>query len=177
MFKTVSNQTPVGSSDTPGSIEFPPGMLGATRVPAFLLRAGLPMGPLALLVTTGRHTGADHTVPVVVLRTSDATWLVSPFGETAWVRNVRRDPRARLRRGRVVRTVTLHELPVADRADILRRYRRRFGAVPFVRAAFDASASDPVEAFAVEAARRPVFRIETEAPRRGRETEIGTTDA
>lgn len=177
MFKAPSDPPSSRSADLPAAIEFPPGMLGATRVPAFLLRRGLPMGPLALLVTTGRRTGADHTVPVVVLRTPDATWLVSPFGDTAWVRNVRRDARARLRRGRVSRTVTLHELPVGERAEILRRYRRRFGAIPFVRAAFEASGSDAVAAFAAEADRHPVFRIEAEAPRRGRKTETASTDA
>jgi deazaflavin-dependent oxidoreductase (nitroreductase family) len=120
---------------------------------------GMPMGPLALIETPGRHSGRRHRVPVVVLQVDGTRWLVSPFGDTAWVRNVRAGGEVRLGRGRRLRNVELTEVPVGDRAPLLRRFRRRFGAIPFVRAAFDASGHDGVDAFAAEADRHPVFRI------------------
>jgi len=85
--------------------------------------------------------------------------LVSPFGETAWVRNVRSGTEVRLGRGRRLRPIELTELRVADRAPALQLYRRRFALIPFVRAAFDASGRDDIEVFAAEADRHPIFRI------------------
>jgi hypothetical protein len=84
---------------------------------------------------------------------------VSPFGETAWVRNVRAGGQVRLGRGRRLRSIELTELAVAERAPALQLFRRRFGVIPFVRAAFEASNSDGVDVFAAEADRHPVFRI------------------
>lgn len=139
---------------------FPTGMLTVGRIPAALLRWGVPMGPLRLLTTTGRSTGREHQLPVVVLRHDGADWLVSPFGDVAWVKNVRANDHARLGRGRRWADVTLAELDPSDTAVLLRTYRRRFGAIPFVRAAFDATGKDPVETFAAEADRHPVFAIE-----------------
>jgi hypothetical protein len=58
-----------------------------------------------------------------------------------------------------LRPIVLHEVVDQRRPMVLQRYRRAFGVVPFVRAAFDAHVSDPV-GFAREADRHPVFRIE-----------------
>ncbi|MGH1506333.1 MAG: nitroreductase family deazaflavin-dependent oxidoreductase [Acidimicrobiales bacterium] len=134
-------------------------MLTLTKVPFRLLSVGIPMGPLVLLETTGRRSGRPRRTPVVVLRLGGVRWLVSPFGETAWVHNVRAGGEVRLGRGRRLEPVELTELDVVDRAPILREFRRRFGVVPFVRAAFEASGRDGVAAFAAEAEQHPVFRI------------------
>lgn len=139
-------------------------MLAVTRVPFTLLRLGLPMPPLAMLETTGRRSGRTHRVPVAVLRSGDEQWLVSPFGETAWVQNLRAGTPARLRRGRRSIGITVVELTADERAVHLRRFRRRFGVIPFVRAAFEATGRDPESAFAAEADRHPVFRV-LSAPR------------
>jgi deazaflavin-dependent oxidoreductase (nitroreductase family) len=112
-----------------------------------------------LLETQGRRTGHLQRVPVVLLRTGGERLLVSPFGETAWVRNVRAGGEVRLGRGRRLRSIELTELEVAERSPVLRLFRRRFGMIPFVRAAFDASSRDAVDVFAAEADRHPVFRI------------------
>ena len=143
----------------PAAPRFPTGLLTLTRIPFRLLSAGIPMGPLALLETTGRRTGRVHRVPVVLLRSGADRWLVSPFGETAWVHNVRAGGEAQIGRGRRLRPIELSELAVGERAPVLRRFRRRFGVIPFVRAAFDASGRDDVDTFAAEAERHPVFRI------------------
>lgn len=135
-------------------------MLTAGRLVEWSLSRGVPMGPLRTLHTRGRTTGRDHVVPVAVLRTDGQEWLVSPFGDVAWVRNVRADGRVALGRGRSRQPVVLSEVTDDRVPGLLRAYRRRFSAVPFVRAAFDATARDGVDVFAREAARHPVFRVD-----------------
>jgi deazaflavin-dependent oxidoreductase (nitroreductase family) len=142
-----------------GSPRLPIGVVAFSRIPSRLLSLGVPMGPLMLIETRGRRTGHPHRVPVVLLRADGERMLVSPFGETAWVRNVRAGGDVRLGRGRRLRSIELTELPVAERAPMLRLFRRRFGMIPFVRAAFEASSRDGVDVFAAEADRHPVFRI------------------
>lgn len=134
-------------------------MLAAGRVILWALARGMPMGPLRLLHTVGRSSGQDWVVPVAVLRTSDAEWLVSPFGAAAWVLNVRANGKAALGRGGHLVPVELTEVHDDRVPTLLRSYRRRFAAVPFVRAAFDATGRDDLEAFALEASRHPVFRL------------------
>lgn len=138
---------------------FPRGMLTAGRIVHRLLSLGLPMGPLHLLRTRGRHTGTYHEVPIALMRTGSEQWLVSPFGTVAWVHNVHANGEAYLRRGGDVRRVHLEAVDDARMPELLRAYRRRFAAVPFVRAAFEATSRDPIEAFIKEAHHHPVFRI------------------
>lgn len=138
---------------------FPPGMLTAGRVIQWALARGMPMGPLGLLHTRGRSTGQDRAIPVAVLRTSGHEWLVSPFGATAWVLNVRANGEAALGRGDRREPIALAEVHDDRVPAVLRSYRRRFAAVPFVRAAFDATGRDDLDAFAREAARHPVFHL------------------
>lgn len=142
------------------SRELPPGMLAVTQIPARLLALGLPMGPLALLETVGRRSGQPRTTPVVVLAHRGERWLVSPFGETDWVRNVRTAPTARLGRGRRLGEVTLTSAPAELVPELLRTYRSRYRVIPFVRAAFRQQPGDSVEAYAEDAPSHPVFRIE-----------------
>lgn len=132
---------------------FPRGMQSAGRLVARLLARGVPLGPLSLLETRGRRSGVPHPIPVAVLHAAGQQWLVSPFGEVDWVRNARVDGHATLARGRRGRSVRLVELADDRRADLVRRYRRRFALVPFVRAAFAPDRGGP----AVDD--RPVFEV------------------
>lgn len=139
---------------------FPVGMLAAGRVVHRLLSLGLPLGPLQLLQTRGRRTGQLREVPVAVLRTGTQQWLVSPFGSVAWVTNVRANGDAHLRRGSRIQDIRLVEVHDDTVPALLRTYRRRFAAVPFVRAAFDATGRSPLDAFRSEVHRHPVFLVE-----------------
>lgn len=134
-------------------------MLTAGRAVRWALARGMPMGPLWLLHTRGRSTGRDRAIPVAVLRTRGHEWLVSPFGATAWVLNVRANGKAALGRGGHLEPIELAEVHDDRVPVVLRSYRRRFAAVPFVRAAFDATGRDDLDAFAREAAHHPVFRL------------------
>ncbi|MGY3202369.1 nitroreductase/quinone reductase family protein [Streptomyces sp. TE5632] len=68
-----------------------------------------------LLETTGRVSGLPRRTPVGGRRVGDSFWLVSEFGERSqYVRNIRANPRVRVRiRGRW-HTGTAHPLPEDD---------------------------------------------------------------
>jgi deazaflavin-dependent oxidoreductase (nitroreductase family) len=118
-----------------------------------LIYAGLAPFGLHLLTVPGRRTGRRYTTPVSVL---GGRWLVAPWGERNWVKNARAAGSVELRRGRRRRRARVEEVPPDERAPILREYVRTIRAN---REFFDAGPEDPVEAFAAEAARHPVFRL------------------
>jgi deazaflavin-dependent oxidoreductase (nitroreductase family) len=132
------------------SVTLPPRLVRMSRVPTRLLSLGVPMGPLRLLRTTGRRSGLPRTAPVALLKFDGREWLVSPFGETHWVHNVRADGRAELGRGRRFRRVRLTEVTDGREQAVLKAYRRKFNIVPFVRDTFTAHPD----------AHRPVFQID-----------------
>lgn len=138
--------------------ELPRGMLTATRIPHRLLVLGIPLGPLQLLETVGRHSARRRTTPIVILRAQGERWIVSPFGETDWVRNVRALHIARLGRGGRLRRVNLTEAPAELVPSLLRTYRRRYRLIPFVRAAFEPGSIDETE-IAELVRRHPVFHV------------------
>ncbi|MGW2568087.1 nitroreductase/quinone reductase family protein [Streptomyces sp. NPDC001537] len=77
-----------------------------------------------LLETRGRTSGLPRRTPVGGRRVGDSFWLVSEFGERSqYVRNIKADPRVRVRvRGRW-HTGTAHLLPDDDVAARLRALR------------------------------------------------------
>lgn len=80
------------------------------------LRLGVPMGPNILLTVRGRRSGEARTVPVAILRTEAGEFLFSPFGEVAWVQNLRAAGHAELRHGRRRRSVDAVEMRPSDAA-------------------------------------------------------------
>ncbi|GGX18823.1 nitroreductase [Streptomyces malachitofuscus] len=78
-----------------------------------------------LLETTGRVSGLPRPTPVGGRRVGDSFWLVSEFGERSqYVRNIKADPRVRVRiRGRW-HTGTAHLLPDDDPVARLRTLPR-----------------------------------------------------
>jgi deazaflavin-dependent oxidoreductase (nitroreductase family) len=118
------------------------------------LGVGLPR--TYLLTVPGRRSGRPRSTPVTLVEREGRRWLVAPYGAVGWVRNARAASRVTLSRGRQRGTVTLTELGVDEAAPVLRQYARE---VPITRPFFDAAPESPVEVFAAEAARHPVFRI------------------
>ena len=132
----------------------------ARRVLNGLMRAmialGVGPGDLYLLTVRGRRTGKPRSTPVTVLEDERGRWLVAAYGPVDWVRNARVAGRVTLtRRGRA-RAVPVTEVDGAEAAPVLQRYVRH---VRVARPYFTARAGDPVEAFAAEASRHPVFRV------------------
>jgi hypothetical protein len=87
-------------------------------------------------------------------------WLVSPYGERSWVLNARAAGRVELTRALKTERVPIEEVGPEQAAPVLRAYLR---STPATKAYFDASKDAPLEEFAAEAPRHPVFRLVGEA--------------
>jgi deazaflavin-dependent oxidoreductase (nitroreductase family) len=133
-----------------------PSRRAANRLVRVLLRLGLMPGPTYLLTVAGRRTGRPLSTPVTLVEEGDARWLVAPYGDVAWVRNVRAAGQITLSRGRRSETAPIRELSATDAAPVLQRYVTR---VPITRAYFDARPDSPLAAFIAEAPRHPVFEL------------------
>ncbi|MGP0032462.1 MAG: nitroreductase/quinone reductase family protein [Acidimicrobiales bacterium] len=122
-----------------------------------LMRAGISVRGSKVLEHRGRRTGAPHHTPVNPLMVDAELYLVSPRGETEWVRNVRAaDGELVLILGRRRLARRALEVPVAERPPILRAYLRRWKFE--VGLFFDGVGPDSSEAeFEAIAARHPVF--------------------
>ncbi len=109
-----------------------------------------------LLSVPGRRSGRTYTTPVIIVENGER-FLVAPYGEVGWVRNARAAGRVTLARGRHRETVGLRQVGPEESAPVLRTYLSR---VRVVRPFFDISPDSPLDAFASEAARHPVFLIQ-----------------
>jgi hypothetical protein len=123
-----------------------------------LSRIGLTPPFVVSLETIGSLSGRRRAIPMVVATYEGHEYLVAMLGERSpWVHNVRAaDGQAWLRRGRL-RAVHLVEVPVSERAPIIRAYLQlAAGARPHIPVATDA----PLAAFEAVATAHPVFRID-----------------
>jgi deazaflavin-dependent oxidoreductase (nitroreductase family) len=123
-----------------------------------LVRLGVGPRHTYLLAVPGRRTGRIYRTPVTLVEDGASRWLVAPYGERSWVKNARAAGCVELRRGRRSERVRVDEVPPSERPPILRAYLRQ---VPFTREFFDAGPDAPIESFAAEAHRHPVFRLVT----------------
>jgi deazaflavin-dependent oxidoreductase (nitroreductase family) len=127
------------------------------RAWAAVFSAGIAPNYVAALEVRGRKSGRVFSLPVVMAVVNGQRYLVSMLGEkVAWVENVRAaGGKAVLRHGRR-EEIHLEEVPVAQRAPILKAYLQRApGARPHVRVDKDAALSE----FEKIAATIPVFRV------------------
>jgi deazaflavin-dependent oxidoreductase (nitroreductase family) len=131
----------------------------ANRMLSAQLRKGRGPRFMRLLTVIGRRTGQPHSTPVVPVEADGERWVVAPFGEADWVRNVRAAGRLTLRRGEVSDTFTATEVEPAEAVPVLRRYLAIKPAGRFVKAYFDITPESPDDAIAAEAPRHPVFAL------------------
>jgi deazaflavin-dependent oxidoreductase (nitroreductase family) len=117
---------------------------------------GVKVGTIYLLTVKGRKSGQMHTTPVTLVEDGGQRWLVSPYGKVNWVRNAKAAGRVMLTRGRRSENVGIVELNPQESAPVLKEYLKQG---PIVRPYFDVTPEAPLEAFAAEAPRHPVFRI------------------
>lgn len=122
-----------------------------------LLVAGLGPPRTYLLSVRGRRSGRVRTTPVTLVEEGGLRWLVAPYGEVGWVRNVRAAGAVTLTRGRRSETLKVVELGPQEAAPVLKRY---VTGVPITRPFFDATPASDLAAFRAEAPRHPVFRLE-----------------
>ncbi len=108
-----------------------------------LLRIGIGPRHTYLLTARGRKSDRTHSTPVTLVEEDGLRWLVAPYGEVAWVRNVR---------------AAGEDLRIASpgghaRAQAL--HQRGPDHPPY----FDLTRVFDSTVFAAEASRHPVFRI------------------
>ena len=120
-----------------------------------LVRAGL-VPRSYLLTTQGRKTGRPRTNPVVPVSHDGRRWLVAPYGPVSWVHNARATGRVRLTRRRDTRAYVIREVFPEEAGRVLKQYVRIARAT---RPYFQANKDSPVEDFAAEADRHPVFEL------------------
>ena len=130
-----------------------------------LLALGVPMGPDVLITVRGRKSGLPRTTPVTVCEYRGRRGLISPFGESNWVRNLRATGTATIRFGRRREEVRAVELDHDQAAGFVRdvispvAQRSRLGNW-FVRKIDKIDIDNPDEAVRG----RPVFEIFPLAP-------------
>ena len=78
---------------------------------------------VATLTVTGRRTGKPRKVPVIPIDVGEKQYLVSPYGESDWVRNLRAAGRGALSRKGQAENFNATEVPPEQREAILARYR------------------------------------------------------
>jgi len=122
-----------------------------------LLRLGSGPGGTYLLTVPGHRSGAPRSTPVTLVEEGGRRWLVAPYGEVAWVRNVRAAGKATLSRGGHTDEIALREVGTDEAAPVLKLYVTR---VPITRPYFDVRPGSDLDAFRAEAPRHPVFAIE-----------------
>ncbi len=102
------------------------------------------------------QSGQTATASVRLFESDGERWLVAPYDNAEWVRYARASGEVMIRRGKVKETYAVEEVSADEAAPILKQYviaARR----PFVY--LHARADAPLELFAAEAGRCPVFRL------------------
>jgi deazaflavin-dependent oxidoreductase (nitroreductase family) len=107
----------------------------------------------------GRRTGRGHSTPVTLIEDERGRFLVAPYGERSWVKNVRAAGEASLERSGRRERLRAVELPPEEAAPILREYARKTALA--TRWCFDAPPDAPEERWREEARTHPVFRLES----------------
>lgn len=126
------------------------------RLGAFTFAAGIGPNRAATLEVRGHKSGRTISFPVVVADYQGERYLVAMLGQkTNWVRNLRADGHAVLRRGRPEHVSLVEDLS-DKRAAILRRYLElAAGARPF----FPIDRHAPISDFERIVDLYPVFRV------------------
>ena len=121
------------------------------------VRLGLPPAKYQLMTVRGRRSGRSHTIPVSLVVHDGDLWLVCPYGEREWVKNLRQVGQVRLQRGLSARELNAHEEhnPHVSAAVLWTYYRGEPITRKFFRAGVDSSLAE----FAAEATLHPVFRL------------------
>ena len=126
----------------------------------FGLFAGIGLTPKksVMLEVKGRRSGEPRSVPVNWVEHDGNRYLVSPRGESEWVRNVRADGgQAVLRHGKR-EPVRLEELPASERAPIIQAYLKENAMA--TKQHFGIDPKSDIAEFERIAHLHPVFRIE-----------------
>jgi deazaflavin-dependent oxidoreductase (nitroreductase family) len=125
---------------------------------AFLTQRGISVLGSRVLAVKGRTSGQWRTTPVNLLTHDGRRYLVSPRGETQWVRNLRAAGTGELRLGRRAESFGGRELTDDEKVPILRAYLTRWKAEVgiFFEGTGPASTDDQLRAIAPK---HPAFEV------------------
>lgn len=110
---------------------------------------------LSKLSVRGRRSGRWHTTPVAVLDHDGERYLVSYRGASDWSRNLEASHTGRLAQRGHVEEIEVEDVPVSERAELLKVYRDRYGKMPTVGSVLD-KLPEPAD--------HPTFRIVASRP-------------
>jgi deazaflavin-dependent oxidoreductase (nitroreductase family) len=133
-----------------------------------MTRVGAGASYRQILTVAGRRTGRLYSTPVDVLEVGGERWLVSGYGPTSWVRNVRASGEVTLRRGRRSAKFEVDEADERTAVPVLRAYIEK---IRVTRPYFDARPDSSDAEVAADLQRHAVFRLipavdDGSAPRR-----------
>ena len=128
------------------------------RQMALLSKLGISVVGSRTLAVKGRQSGQWRTTPVNLLVHDGHRYLVSPRGETQWVRNLRVAGAGELRLGRRNESFRGRELGDDEKVVVLRAYLRKWGMETgiFFGGIGPRSSDDEIRAIAP---RHPAFEV------------------
>ena len=128
------------------------------RLMGRLVRFGLAPSYMRLLEVKGRKSGEWRQTPVNLLHYESADYLVSPRGQTQWVKNLRASAEGQLRVGRRTEPFTAVELTDDEKPQLLRAYLKKwkFEVGVFFGGVGPESSDDDLRRIAPD---HPVFRL------------------
>ena len=129
------------------------------RVVGWLASRGLTPSDTITLEVKGRRSGMIRSNVVTWVAQGEERYLVSPRGESEWVRNVRAAGGEAAIRHRGRQRVRLEEVPTEERAPIIKAYLAKTAMA--TRQHFGVDPKAEIEEFEAIAGRHPVFRIVT----------------
>ncbi len=121
---------------------------------------GLTPSDTVTVEVKGRRSGRVRSNVLTWVEYEGERYLVSPRGESEWVRNVRAAAGEAVIRHRGRRRVRLEEMPAEQRAGIIQAYLRKTATA--TRQHFGVDPKAGLAEFEAIAARHPVFRVEAE---------------
>jgi deazaflavin-dependent oxidoreductase (nitroreductase family) len=98
------------------------------RLVAFLTRRGVSVLGSRVLAVRGRSSGEWRTTPVNLLELDGRRYLLSPRGNSQWVRNLRAAGSGELRLGSRAEPFRGRELGDDEKVPVLRAYLKRWKA-------------------------------------------------
>ena len=132
-------------------------MQALNRFVGWLASRGLTPSDTTTLEVKGRRLGMIRSNVVTWVEQDEERYLVSPRGESEWVRNVRASDGDAVIRRRGGQKVRLEEVPAEERAPIIKAYLAKTAMA--TRQHFEVDPKAEIGEFEAIAARHPVFRI------------------
>ena len=127
------------------------------RFVSWLASLGLTSSDTVTLEVKGRRSGVVRSNPVTWVEHEGERYLVSPRGESEWVRNVRAAGGDAVIRRRGRQPVQREEVPAEERAPIIKAYLEKTARA--TRQHFGIDPKAELGEFEAIAGRHPVFRI------------------